>query len=205
MGFGRHCFGYTISEGREAMKKKRILYGILGIAVILIICGTFFLWYGKKGDAQPEEDGEKVSRQEWIKTLGEHSGATEGSDEEDYFSDVDTESEYYPYVQAAADWDFIDKDEEEFKGEENATGEFIAVTALKSIGEPKIQRYLGTEKALKKKDYVKLALDLKLVDKEQLKRGLSEDEVQDVIKNWMSITTIHSGRKISMRWNIRTM
>ena len=77
---------------------------------------------------------------------------------------------------------------------------------MKSIGEPKIQRYLGTEKALKKKDYVKLALDLKLVDKEQLKRGLSEDEVQDVIKkNWMSITTIHSGRKISMRWNIRTM
>ena len=182
MGFGRHCFGYTISEGREAMKKKRILYGILGIAVILIICGTFFLWYGKKGDAQPEEEGGKVSRQEWIKTLGEHSGATEGSDEEDYFSDVDAESEYYPYVQAAADWDFIDTDEEEFKGEENATGEFIAVTALKSIGEPKIQRYLGTEKALKKKDYVKLALDLKLVDKEQLKRGLSEDEVQDVIK-----------------------
>lgn len=176
MGFGRHCFGYTISEGREAMKKKRILYGILGIAVILIICGTFFLWYGKKGDAQPEEEGGKVSRQEWIKTLGEHSGATEGSDEEDYFSDVDAESEYYPYVQAAADWDFIDTDEEEFKGEENATGEFIAVTALKSIGEPKIQRYLGTEKALKKKDYVKLALDLKLVDKEQLKRGLSEDE-----------------------------
>ena len=164
------------------MKKKRILYGILGIAVILIICGAFFLWYGKKGDAQPEEDGEKVSRQEWIKTLGEHSGATEGSDEEDYFSDVDTESEYYPYVQAAADWDFIDKGEEEFKGEENATGEFIAVTALKSIGEPKIQRYLGTEEALKKKDYVKLALDLKLVDKKQLKRGLSEDEVRDVIK-----------------------
>lgn len=164
------------------MKKKRILYGILGIAVILIICGAFFLWYGKKGDTQPEEDGEKVSRQEWIKTLGEHSGATEGSDEEDYFSDVDTESEYYPYIQAAADWDFIDQDEKEFKGEEEATGEFIAVTALKSIGEPKIQRYLGTEKALKKKDYVKLALDLKLVDKKQLKHGLSEDEVQDVIK-----------------------
>lgn len=159
------------------MGKKKVLYGILVALTVLVIIGIAVFMLKRKDNTN---EG-CISRQEWIGMLGEHMGATEYSGGSPYFNDVDESNEYYAFIQSAVEWEYIEADGS-FNGEKNATGEFIAITAIKSIGAPKLELYLGTDEDLKEDDYLELALDLSLIGKEQLKNGFSEDEAAEVIE-----------------------
>lgn len=159
------------------MKNKKTIIIISSVVEILIIVGIIFSVLRGK----PNNNLNYISRQEWIGMLGEHTGAIDYSGDIAYFDDVDESNEYYNFIQSAVEWEYIEA-KGKFNGKKNATGEFVAVTAMKSIGEPKIQLYLGTDETLNDEDFLKLALELSLIEKDNLKEGLSQEKAVEVIE-----------------------
>lgn len=58
---------------------------------------------------------------------------------------------------------------------------------MKSIGAPKIQLYLGTDDEFEDKDYLNLALDLSLIEKDKLKKVLTNEEAIEIIEKLDSL------------------
>ena len=161
------------------IKNKKLLVRIIICFVVLFLGGIGF-WVNRNED--DDKYSECVTKQEWIGMLGEHTGAVNYVNKQAYFSDVDEGNEYYAYIQSAVEWGFIEAGEK-FDGEKYASGKFVVCSAIKSIGVPKIQLYLGTDKDLTDEDYLDIALDLSLIEKDQLKKGLTKEEAHSIIEN----------------------
>lgn len=159
------------------MKDKKTIIIISAIVTVLAVASILFAALRGRSEDNPN----CISRQEWIGMLGEHTGANDYSSETPYFNDVDESNEYYSFIQSAVEWDYLMAGGK-FNGERNATGEFVAITAIKSIGVPKIELYLGTDKQLEEKDYLNLATDLSLIETKQLKNGLSDEQAEEVLE-----------------------
>ena len=164
------------------MKNKKIVILVCTIVAILVVVGAVLV--GVKGNFR--DDSNYISRQEWIGMLGEHTGASDFKEASPYFEDIDESNEYFSYIQSSVEWEYIEATTK-FNGEKNATGEFVAITAMKSIGAPKIQLYLGTDDELEDKDYLNLALDLSLIEKDKLKKGLTNEEAIEIIEKLDSL------------------
>lgn len=164
------------------MKNKKIVILVCIIIAILVVVGVVLV--GIKGNFR--DDSNYISRQEWIGMLGEHTGASDFKEASPYFEDIDESNEYFTYIQSSVEWEYIEATTK-FNGEKNATGEFVAITAMKSIGAPKIQLYLGTDDELEDKDYLNLALDLSLIEKDKLKKGLTNEEAIEIIEKLDSL------------------
>ncbi len=164
------------------MDKKKIGILLL-IAVAGIAIGILILYLFSKDnsyDVKSAEEGD-ISRYEWIKMLCEQNGLTENQNEDPYYEDADAANPYFPYIQSAVEWGVIEPDKE-FAGDDYASGRFVAVTAMKSIGERKLRIYLETENAVKDSAYVKLATEHGLIEKEQLAQGVSAEECEQVLE-----------------------
>ena len=164
------------------MKNKKIVILVCTIVAILVVVGAVLV--GVKGNFR--DDSNYISRQEWIGMLGEHTGASDVKEASPYFEDIDESNEYFTYIQSSVEWEYIEATTK-FNGEKNATGEFVAITAMKSIGAPKIQLYLGSDDELEDKDYLNLALDLSLIEKDKLKKGLTNEEAIEIIEKLDSL------------------
>lgn len=104
-------------------------------------------------------DENMVTRHEWIQMLGERFGVNE----------------------------YTDKTASEFNGEDYATGQFIALTAMESIGESKFRLCLDTEETITDDAYIEFALEHGLIEEEKLNKGFSEEECEQVLENLKSI------------------
>lgn len=173
------------NEGR-LMDKKRTVIIILFVAIIGILAGIV-LWrgfYKNKDDKYMESANEgAVTRYEWMKMLCEQEGLTEYKNDTPYFSDVNKDSVYFPYLQSAVEWGILEI-AIDFDGENYASGQFAALTAMKTIGHRKLQIYLDTEDVITDDTYIEQAVIHGLIEKEQLVEGLSIGECEQILENF---------------------
>ena len=73
-------------------------------------------------------------------------------------------------------------DTPDFDGAEPATGQFIALTAMKTIGESKFRISFGIEEPITDDTYMEFALEHGLVEKEKLKKGFTREECEQVLE-----------------------
>lgn len=114
---------------RNQGKFRVLLCALLSLsAVALTGCG------GEDGVAASgrSTDGE-LSRAEYIGMLGDSFGYDTCLSETDLFQDVSSENEYYPEIQAAAEWQIIDSGDV-FEPDEPATVGFALESAVRAVG-----------------------------------------------------------------------
>ncbi len=125
---------------------KKVLKKIISIALaaVLMVSGVFVLSSCSNKKALEVaaigtfEDGNET-KGSWITKLSERVGLTEYESSTPAFSDVKSDSNIFPYVQACCEWDVLEAGGL-FNENDNATMEFIAVTAMKSIGIEKLNK-----------------------------------------------------------------
>lgn len=77
--------------------------------------------------------GGELSRAEYIGMLGDSFGYDTYLSETDLFQDVSSENEYYPEIQAAAEWQIIDSGET-FEPDQEASISFALESAVRAVG-----------------------------------------------------------------------
>lgn len=73
-----------------------------------------------------------ISRAEYIGILGDSFGYDEYITENDIFSDVSSDNSYYPYIQAAAEWQVVERTEK-FEPDKGTTIGFALQCAVRAI------------------------------------------------------------------------
>lgn len=159
--------------------KANITRRKLGIAIALIILFIFIVFISIFGLSRKHIDG--ISRYVWIQMLSERFGMCEYSGKSAYFDDVVADSPYFESVQSSYEWGLLE-DDTVFKGEDTASGEFIALSAMKAIGKYKIQIYLELEREPSDKEYLKLALEKGIIDKSLLDKGIESEEALKILE-----------------------
>lgn len=167
--------------------KKKLGIGILCVlAVVLVSAGGLAYEKHVKRDADDRylETSEKgdVTREEWIEMLTGEYGITQNQKKTPYFSDVTEQDKNFSRIQAAVEWDILSTDQETFDGTDYASGRFVALTAMKVIGQNKVQMYLENEKEITDQQYISLAEEKKLLEKKQMHQGLTKKQCQQVLK-----------------------
>ena len=135
----------------KACGRKRII-GIVGVALIAAVV----LW--------SRSSSAEITRYEWMELLCSHTGAVEYEVAAPYFEDVDSGSDYFAFIQSAVEWAYIEP-ASSFNGGNAADGKFVALSAMRSLGEVKLQVYLQTDREVTDEEYLKLALEHGLIGK----------------------------------------
>lgn len=121
-----------------------------------------------------------VSRYEWLKMLCEREGIEEYAIDSPFYDDVDESDEYYSVVQAAVEKDIIPA-EGEYKGRGATRGEFAALTAMRTVGEGRIQLALGIEEDLTDEDYIDIAMEHGLISSKDIKKCMTDDMCKNLL------------------------
>ncbi len=185
------------------MKKRRILP--LLIALILVL--TMGCLMGcKKDDTEEtiantenqteeneEDDGENVeevadepwaiSKADWITALATSFGLDEYESTTPYFTDVNSSSEIFAYVQSCAEWGVFEATGGELLPDRKATREFVVASAviISDILEPTGDREFPTYKeAIDKAGIEQLITDN---SEEYLQAGIDSSEANSIL-NW---------------------
>lgn len=168
------------------MKKKIVT--LIAIILIVVMGAAISVFYctrnGEKeanSNSLAKHEGCDFTRFEWIKLLCEKVGVTDYECEIPYFVDVTKDSEYFNYVQAAVEWELLE-DEELFYGDYCVDGEFVAMSAMKTISKEKMEIYLDSDEEITDKKILEVALKLDLVSEEKLDKCYSMIEAQMVIE-----------------------
>lgn len=169
---------------REQMKNKKIL-AIVAVVVVLVLLGVLIFFGGNK-NSETDADESGITKYEWLKMLCTQTGMGQGDLWSPVFEDVDRSNNYFSYVQAAANWGLLN-DDDVFSGEAYASGEFIAMTTMKAFGEKKIQIYLDTDQEISDKQYLQLALELELMKKDNLKKGVTTGEARQILEKYQEL------------------
>lgn len=162
------------------MNKKRMLVSSLGMLfLVIVITASAIIIHNnmnRKNDKyiKSAEEGD-ISRYQWMEMLCEQSGLTEYENTVPYYEDVDSGSTFFPCLQSAVEWGVLSSGGR-FEGDGYASGRFVAMTAMKSIGERKLMMYLGTEDVIKEDTYLELALEHGLIEKDKLAESVSPEE-----------------------------
>lgn len=175
--------------------KKKTVFTIIGI-LIVVLCILFGLIFYKQKigkDITVKGNGNDVTRYEWLERLCEYAGMTESHTETPYFKDVKPDNTYFSYIQSAVEWEVL-QEADKFQGESYASGEFVALTAIRSLGAEKLQIYFETNEEIKDKECIALAIDNGLIKNEELKKGVSEKRCEEILSNlgdlyWNEIST----------------
>lgn len=150
--------------------KKYIAPLLVVLAAAVCVVGGILLVKGKD-----IHDENTLTRYEWLQMLTEECGMKDYANETPYFQDVDSDNAYFAYVQSAVEWKVLEASSS-FRGEEAVYGEFIALTAMKTIGESKLKLSLDVGEELTDAVYLELAKAYGLVTEEELEKEFSEEE-----------------------------
>ena len=112
---------------------KRIAAFLL--AVIMLTSGLM----GCKKNVNTNENvetkqSEYVTRGEWVTWLSQTYGLEEYESEKPYYSDVNSDSEIFAYVQSCYEWEILSQGTKEFKPNVQATWGFVLSTAVLANG-----------------------------------------------------------------------
>ena len=153
--------------------KKKLIIGISAAAVLIAAIITVVVLSKspekKNSDdinvtckAEVTKDGD-ITCYEWLKKL---CGKTS----------VEADD----YRKAASDYGYI-TDNDEFNNDDIASGEFIAISAMRAMGESKMQIYLGRDDDISDKTNMELAVDKELIAEDSLNKGFSDEEADNVL------------------------
>ena len=159
------------------MKNKKVL---IAIAVAIITFVVVLLIVVISRYKATNNDGNYISRYDWMAMLCDYEGLTEYSSSDSYFSDIDSNNENFAYIQAAVEWGLLEKGKK-FDGEDDSVGKFMALTSMKAIGEEGLQFYLGEQSELSEKEYLHVAVELGLISKSDYKKKYTLDEAQEFL------------------------
>lgn len=162
-------------------KRKNFIFGMTAIFIILIIIVAVFVLKHIGGNITKNHNEDDITKYEWAALLSDYTGIISYVNKEPYFEDVTAENEYFALIQSLVEWDYISHDKK-FNGDEIATGRFIALSAMKSVGKVKLQIYLNTDNEISDEEYLQLAIDSGLIQDKDLKRGFSKEEAKEIIK-----------------------
>ena len=160
-------------EGK--ITKKYIAMIVAAIAAAIIVISAIGLIVSHNRSKL-----EGVTRYAWIYNLTENFQIVKHQNELPYYKDVTEDNIYFENIQAAYEWGVLDK-EKKFHGDDVATGEFIALTAMKAIGCYKVQIYLGLSELPDDKDYLNLALKKEVISKDALQQGMTQEQALEVL------------------------
>ncbi|MCM1263320.1 MAG: hypothetical protein NC313_11435 [Butyrivibrio sp.] len=160
--------------------KKIYIYIATALSAVLIIIGVIFF----TGRNTEVPDG--VTRYEWLEMLGERFGINEYTGETPYFSDVNSENPHFAYIQAAVEHNVLNVSSD-FEGDKYASGQFIIVTAMKTLCEGKVRIYLHTNDAITDDNYIELGIEHGLIEKKDLKKGFSQEKCELVLETLYSL------------------
>ncbi|MDO5382320.1 MAG: Ig-like domain-containing protein [Eubacteriales bacterium] len=99
------------------------------LSILLIVCMISTLFTGCS-NKKVSNEAFQVTRADWIKMLGQEFGLGSYENDTPYYSDVDSSSEIFPYVQAAYEWGIISDSSEQFNPNDVATKGFVATTSV---------------------------------------------------------------------------
>ena len=153
------------------MKKKGIILGGIIAVIIVIMLAIFFI---------PKVNQRGITKFQLIEKVTEHFSISEYENRTPYFVDVVASSEYFDMVQSAKERGII-SEESIFNGDDVIDGRYLVLTAMRAIEKYKIMLYAETIDELTEDEYIKLALEKDIIDKSQLKRGVSEEECELII------------------------
>ena len=155
--------------------KRKIISFILMIALmanLLALSGC--------GKSEDNSNSEVLTRGEWIVILGDAMGMTDYANSESYFSDVGIEDTEFAYVQSCKEWGTLQFEiGEEFRPDDDATKEFVAITAVLASGA------METE-GVSENDVLAQAIQLGLIEND---RSLSEHVTLSDAKRTAETTT----------------
>ena len=163
------------------MRKKTAIFISVCVFILGVIGILLFVAGNRNVDSARRYQETDVSKYRWIELLTEQSGMTEYRSEQPYYRDVAPDDRYFTAVQSAVEWGLLEGGAS-FHGRDPASGRFVAITAIKSIGERKLQIYLGTGEALKDKDYLQIALDHAVISRDDLDAGISETKAEQILE-----------------------
>ena len=199
---------YKHSNG--IFSKLMVIVGVFALGIIIITGGFLFLNYktNNKGDAvnlYEVVEGEGMSRYEWIKLLCENFHVNQFEKSDPYFSDVDRTSEYYPYIQAAVEGGILDRGEF-FNGKAAVTGKYAAVTTCKAIGEGTFRIYFGYDGKWTADRYAKAAIELGIINTDQMNQTLLENKCSDLISKavYVENTELWLDNYVDVKYKKRT-
>ncbi len=152
------------------MKKRMVIVSGI-IAVLLIIVALIVM---------PKSTKNGITKYQLLEKVTEQFAISEYTNKTPYYADVVASSEYFDMVQSAKEWGII-SEESIFNGNEIIDGEYTVLLVMKAIGKYKIQIYLETMDELTDDDYVDLALEKGVIEKSQLKKGVSEEEIDLIL------------------------
>lgn len=159
--------------------KRKIAISVIIVFFLLAIIGGIIIFCKLEGKTTDlSEDG--LTRYEWIQLLTEKFGMTEYINEEPYTTDVERNNEYFSYVQSACEWGIIEKSTD-FRGSEFVTGKYVALTAMKVIGQAKIQAYFETMEEIDNSRYIEIAIEYDLIDKKELRKSISKERAEVIL------------------------
>lgn len=160
-------------KNSEEKSKKHILL----IGTIIIVAIIFTIGIAVKCSNRKQEG---VTRGEWIYNLTEAFQITKYKEEAPYYRDVNTDNVYFDNMQAAYEWGVLES-ESKFHSDDVATGEFVALTAMKAVGCYKVQVFLKSEEIPDEKDYLKLALEKEVISEEMLEKGVTQEQALEIL------------------------
>ncbi|MCM1415777.1 MAG: hypothetical protein NC430_07620 [bacterium] len=164
-------------------KKKRII--ILAAVILALIVaggiGTAIFLRGQDDKYVKSAAESDISRYEWMEMLCEQEGITEYQNAEPYYTDVSAENSYFDYIQSAVEWDVLEE-EKKFAGNSYASGRFVLLTAMKSLGERNLKLYLDTDDSITDAVYLQAALECDLLTEEELPQGISGETAERVLE-----------------------
>lgn len=103
--------------------RKRFIFCLsLILFAVLTACGS-----------QGGSSGTGISRAEFIGILGDSFGHDDYVSEDEIYPDVDSSNQFYPEIQACAEWDVIDISDS-FKPKDRATVDFVLASTVRAIG-----------------------------------------------------------------------
>lgn len=167
-------------------KKIRILAASVSIVLLVFVLILIRVSYLKSANDASALDAE-VTKYEWIAMLCEKNGITEYNNQTAYFQDVKEDNSYFSYIQAAVEWGIIDAKEDSFNGNVAVEGKEIALTAMRILGQKKIQIYLGTDEKITDDEYIDLAIENGLIEKSQLKEKIEKDECVEILNKFETL------------------
>ncbi|SFT33365.1 hypothetical protein SAMN02910301_0402 [Lachnospiraceae bacterium XBD2001] len=162
---------FTFVVGVYVMKKKVVVIAVILLCFFVLLAINIY----KKNQC------DTVSRFEYSALLCDEFHLEEAtSEEEQYFSDVDENNEYYSYVQTLGKWEIEKK--HRFSGEKPVTKKYVVDTCFRALGTDSIGFYIGEKNgAISNRQLERLATRLGILRWWNKNDYCTEGEIVDLL------------------------
>lgn len=112
---------------------------IVALLLCAVIAGGVLGGCKAKNDGSDDNTEQYITRGAWVEAIGSIWGMDEYVEDVPYFTDVPSDSEIFPYVQACYEWNVISTGTDEFKQNDVATLGFAVSSAVMILHSAEIE------------------------------------------------------------------